>query len=186
MAKHDFDSRGQGAHASGKLAALDAGEDEEQQVGRFTREEITDAFERYQARGAEAGRTGDWNAWADQFTEDAVYVEHLYGEFHGREAIRAWITETMGTPPGNQMPEFPIEWWLIDEDRDRVVCWVWNRMEDPGDGSIHQEGNITLLDYAGNDQWSREEDIYNPAKFGVMLEGWNTARAAAGGARPSS
>ena len=61
------------------------------------------------------------------------------------------------------------------------MCWVWNRMEDPGDGSIHQEGNITLLDYAGDGLWSREEDIYNPARFGPMLERWAAARAAAGG-----
>jgi len=148
-------------------------------MGRFSTAEITEAFERYQQRAAEAGRSGDWNPWADQFTEDAVYVEHLYGEFHGREEIRSWITRTMGAPPGSEMPHFPIEWFLIDAERDRVVCWVWNRMEDPGDGSIHQEGNITLLDYAGNDQWSREEDIYNPARFGPMIEQWQAAKDSA-------
>lgn len=150
-------------------------------MARFSKEEIAAAFERFIAAAAEAGRTGDWNPWADLFTEDATYVEHHYGEFHGREEIRTWITATMGTPPGSLMPEFPVEWWLIDEDRDRVVFWVWNRMEDPGDGSVHQEGNITLLDYAGNDQWCREEDIYNPARFGALLKRWNAARAAAGG-----
>ena len=150
-------------------------------MGRFSQDEIEAAFVRYTEVAAEAGRSGDWNPWADLFTVDATYVEHLYGEFHGREAIRAWITETMATPPGSQMPEFPIEWHLIDPERDRVVCWVWNRMEDPGDGSIHQEGNITLLDYAGGGLWSREEDIYNPARFGPMLERWAAARAAAGG-----
>lgn len=155
-------------------------------MGRFSRDEIEAAFVRYQQRAADAGRTGDWNLWADQFTDDAVYVEHHYGEFHGREAIRAWIVETMATPPGSQMPEFPVEWWVIDEDRDRVVCWVWNRMEDPGDGSIHQEGNITLLDYAGDDQWSREEDIYNPMRFGTMLAGWQAAREACASSDPST
>ena len=145
-------------------------------MGRFSRQEITEAFERYQQRAAEAGRTGDWNPWADQFTEDATYVEHLYGEFHGREEIRAWITKTMSTPPGSQMPEFPVEWWLIDEDRDRVVCWIWNRMEDPGDGSLHQAYNFTLLKYAGGGKWSYEEDIYNPHHFGKMVEGWLEAK----------
>ena len=150
-------------------------------MGRFSRDEIEQAFGRFQEVAAEAGRTGDWNPWADQFTTDATYVEHLYGEFHGREEIRAWITRTMSEPPGSQMPEFPVEWWLIDEDRDRVVCWIWNRMEDPGDGSIHQEGNITLLDYAGDGLWRREEDIYNPARFATMLERWQSARDAAAG-----
>ena len=42
-----------------------------------------------------AGTSGDWNDWADLFTEDATYVEHGFGTFGGREAIRRWITETM-------------------------------------------------------------------------------------------
>jgi len=60
------------------------------------------------------------------------------------------------------MPEFPIEWYVIDEEKGWVVCQVWNRMEDPGDGSVHQEYNITILKYAGDGRWSSEEDVYNP------------------------
>ena len=61
-------------------------------MGQWTRDELERAFTAYQERGALAGRTGDWSQWADQFTEDAVYIEHLYGRFEGREAIRGWIT----------------------------------------------------------------------------------------------
>ena len=50
-----------------------------------------------------------------------------------------------------------------------MVCKVWNRMADPGDGSLHQEYNFTLLKYAGGGLWSYEEDIYNPAPFGEMV-----------------
>ena len=39
----------------------------------------------------------DWDAYADLFTEDAVYVEHELGTFEGREAIRAWLVPVMGT-----------------------------------------------------------------------------------------
>ena len=35
------------------------------------------------------------------------------------------------------------------------------------------------IDYAGNGQWSREEDIYNPANFGELLTNWQNAKAAA-------
>ena len=77
------------------------------------------------------------------------------------------------------MPEFPIEWYIIDEERGWVVCHVWNRMEDPGDGSIHQEYNFTLLKYAGDNRWSYEEDIYNPMRFGAMVAEWEAARKAA-------
>jgi hypothetical protein len=89
-------------------------------MGQFTRDELEEAFAAYQQAAATAGATADWAAWADQFTEDAVYVEHHYGRFDGREAIRAWITETMGTFPGNLMPEFPIDWYVVDEDKEDV------------------------------------------------------------------
>lgn len=141
-------------------------------MSRWSREELEEAFAQYQHAALRAGRSGDWSAWADQFTEDATYVEHHYGTMGGREAIRRWITETMSTWPGNEMPHFPIEWYLIDEERGWVVCQVWNRMNDPGDGSVHQAYNFTLLKYAGNGLWSYEEDIYNPASFASMVEAW--------------
>ena len=53
---------------------------------------------------------------------NATYVEHLYGTMQGREAIRSWITETMSTFPGSDMPEFPIGWSVIDEQRGWVIC----------------------------------------------------------------
>ena len=49
-------------------------------------------------------------------------------------------------------------------------------MVDPGDGSLHQEYNFTLLKYAGNGKFSYEEDIYNPAGFGKMVKGWLARR----------
>jgi ketosteroid isomerase-like protein len=148
-------------------------------MGQFTRDELEEAFAAYQQAAAVAGATGDWAGWADQFTDDATYVEHHYGRFEGREAIREWITETMGTFPGNLMPEFPIDWYVIDEDRGWIVCQVENRMADPGDGSIHQGANITILHYAGDGKWSYEEDVYNPAHFATMVRGWKDAKEAA-------
>jgi hypothetical protein len=147
-------------------------------MGKWTRAELEAAFEHYQHVALEAGTSGDWNAWADQFTEDATYVEHLYGTLGGREAIRAWITRTMSTEPNDQMKFFPMEWYMIDEERGWVVCQVWNRMVDPGDGSLHQAYNFTLLKYAGDRKWSYEEDIYNPKHFRTMIEGWFEAKKA--------
>ena len=142
-------------------------------MGRWSREELEEAFQHYQDVARAAGTSGDWGPFADVFTEDATYIEHHYGTLGGREAIRRWISSTMGTYPGNEMPHFPIEWYIIDEDRGWVVCQVWNRMADPGDGSLHQAYNFTLLKYAGNHQWSYEEDIYNPMSFGTMVKGWS-------------
>ena len=153
-------------------------------MGRWTRSELEEAFTRYQSAAADAGASGDWGPWADLFTEDAAYVEHLFGTFQGRDAIRSWITTTMSTYPGNSMPSFPIEWYVIDEERGWVVCQVWNRMADPGDGSIHQAYNFTLLKYAGDGLWSYEEDIYNPAEFAAMIAQWEARRKAIGSNDP--
>ena len=81
---------------------------------------------------------------------------------------------------GNVVPGVPIEWHTVDEARGWVICKVWNRLEDPGDGSVHQEYNLTVLHYAGDGQWSYEEDIYNPNEFGVMVGRYLKARRAAG------
>ena len=147
-------------------------------MGRFSRAELEVAFDNYRRLAREAGASGDWNAWADQFSEDATYIEHLFGTFGGREAIRRWITTTMAQPPNREMRFFPVEWYVIDEDKGWVVAQIWNRMADPGDGSLHQAYNFTLLKYAGNLQWSYEEDIYNPQPFQTMIRGWFAAKKA--------
>jgi hypothetical protein len=147
----------------------------------YTRAEMEAAFANYQSVAAEAAVANEWRAWADLFTEDAEYVEHHFGKFRGREDIFQWISSTMKTPPNDEMNAFPIEWYVIDEQKGWVVCCVQNRMRDPGDGSVHQEANWTLLKYAGNNQWSYEEDLYNPIEFGKMIEGWFAAKKAAEG-----
>ncbi|MFQ5416017.1 MAG: nuclear transport factor 2 family protein, partial [Myxococcota bacterium] len=72
-------------------------------MGRWSRAELEEAFAHYQRVALEAGTTGDWNPWAELFTEDATYVEHLFGTLGGREAIRRWITSTMAESPNDQM-----------------------------------------------------------------------------------
>ncbi|MDX6287725.1 MAG: hypothetical protein QOG53_3210 [Frankiales bacterium] len=143
----------------------------------YSRDELEQAFQHYQEVSAAAAAKQQWRAWADLFTEDAVYIEHHYGEMHGREQIFDWIQSTMNEPLAHEMNEFPIEWYVIDEQRGWVICQVWNRMKDPGDGSLHQAYNFTLLKYAGNNQWSYEEDIYNPAKFETMIGEWAAINA---------
>jgi hypothetical protein len=143
-------------------------------MGRWSRTEIEEAFDLYRRTALEAGTSGDWGPWADLFTEDATYVEHLFGTFGGREAIRRWITRTMAGQP--DMKYFPVEWYVIDEERGWLVAQIWNRMVDPGDGSLHQAYNYSLLKYAGGMKWSYEEDIYNPKHFQDMLQGWREAK----------
>ena len=149
-------------------------------MGKWSREEIEEAFENYQKVALEAFTSGNYGLWADLFTEDCTYVEHHWGRFGGREAVKKWITMLQSTPPLPEMKYFPIEWYVIDEDKGWVVCAIWNRMSDPGDGSIHQEQNWSLIKYAGNGKWKYEEDIYNPLRFMEMLERWQQARERTG------
>jgi ketosteroid isomerase-like protein len=66
---------------------------------RWSREELEEAFQRYQRAVIEVGKTWDWSGYADHFTEDAKYVEHAMGNMEGRENIREWIVSTMNTFP---------------------------------------------------------------------------------------
>ncbi len=144
-------------------------------MSRWTRAELEAAFEHYQEQVRRATASGDWSLFADLFTEDATYVEHAYGTFCGRDQIRDWAIETMTTPPGSWMTGFPPAWHVIDEERGRIVCDIRNLMPDPGDGSGHEAGNITILGYAGDNRFDYEEDVYNPAKFVQMLQDWGRA-----------
>jgi hypothetical protein len=149
-------------------------------VASFSRQEIEEAFQHFQEAADRSAKSLDWREWSECFTEDADYFEHHYGRMHGREAIYEWIQATMSEEPVNvNMRNFPIDWYVIDEEKGWVICSVWNEMNDPGDGSLHREYNWTILHYAGNGLFSYEEDMYNPMEFGAMMKGWMKAKKAA-------
>ncbi|MDF2824111.1 MAG: hypothetical protein K0R68_1519, partial [Mycobacterium sp.] len=67
--------------------------------------------------------------------------------------------------PGSYMTSFPSLWTVIDESTGRVICELDNPMRDPGDGTVISATNISIVTYAGDGKWSRQEDIYNPLRF---------------------
>ena len=144
----------------------------------FTRAELEREFEAYQERGRRAGQTGDWSPWADQFTEDAVYVEHLYGRFEGREAIRGWITVDDDPVPERPVHVVPVEWAMFDEARGWIVCEIQNRLNDLGDGEVYQAANLTKLHYAGDGHVELRGGRLQPRGDGRRREG--VARQATG------
>jgi len=122
----------------------------------FEREELEGAFRRYWQLGA-VGE--DWDAWCDTcFTEDVNYVERILGAKRGRETVRAWIKATMADY-GEIYTAY--EWHMID-DTGRVVVYMQNRRDNPEPGAppIDFPG-ITVLQYAGNGQFSLEEDFWS-------------------------
>ena len=147
-------------------------------MGQWSRDELQRAHDHYVEVAQEAGRSGDWRPWADMFTPDATYIEHHYGTFAGRDAIHAWIADTMAQWPNSEMKEFPHDWCVCDEARGWWICQIENRFRDPGDGSLHQAANITILHYAGDMQWSLEEDVYNPMNFAPVVKAWIDAERA--------
>jgi hypothetical protein len=149
---------------------------------RWSREELDRAHQHYVETAGRCAASGEWRDWADLFTADAVYLEHTFGTFQGPDEIYDWIAPLMAQWPNRAMNSFPHSWCVCDEERGWWICRIENRMQDPGDGSVHQAHNITVLHYAGDMKFSYEEDAYNPAAFGPMIEGWLEVYTAHGGA----
>ena len=75
--------------------------------------------------------------------------------------------------------DFPTRWFGIDGNR--VVFVAGNRLPDPTGGDAEYEfPACVVLHYAGDDQWSYEEDCYNPDEAPVVVADW----LAAGGELP--
>ena len=72
-------------------------------MGRWAKEELEEAFDKYQKAALKGAQSKDWSDWANCFTTDATYYEHHYGHFWGRERILNWITETMNQWPASEM-----------------------------------------------------------------------------------
>lgn len=138
----------------------------------FSRDELAAAFQTFEQTVARAAETRNWDIWVQHYTEDVEYVEHAAGTMHGRDEVRAWIHATMTTFPGNHMAAFPSLWSVIDEEGGRVICELDNPMVDPGDGTIISATNISIISYAGDGLWRRQEDIYNPLRFAAAALKW--------------
>ncbi len=138
----------------------------------FNPAEMQEALDRFAASADESAAKGDWSSWVANFTPDVHYVEHLYGEFHGRDAVLEWINSTMTAWPFDHMQFFPWDWYTIDAEQGWIVGQVQNRFVDPGDGKVYQAPNWTRLVYAGDGLFSSEEDVYNPSNFAPMVNDW--------------
>jgi hypothetical protein len=137
-----------------------------------SRGEIEDAFAEYQRRV----RAGDWAAWSDLFVDNAVYLEHEFGTFYGRAAIRDWIVEMMSDAAGMT---FPVEWHVIEDER--VIWYTWNQFPQlPGRAaSDFQFATVSILQYASGGRWASQEDLYNAKEAEAVAAEYMQAAAAA-------
>jgi hypothetical protein len=138
-------------------------------MGQFSRAELEEALAGYEAKVVVMSRTGDWSGFADLFTEDAVYIEHAYGVFHGREAIRTWIVDVMAPFPHMR---FPQDWVAYDEENDAIVIGIRNVLDHPTEPGVEFGfPNVSRLVYAGDGLFSSEEDVYNPVRDAPRVVG---------------
>jgi hypothetical protein len=76
---------------------------------------------------------------------------------HGRETVRKWIVPIM-----DRYREIytAYEWHVVDDECGRVVFYVQNRRDHPsGKGTCDFPG-VSIIEYAGNGKWKREEDYW--------------------------
>jgi ketosteroid isomerase-like protein len=135
----------------------------------FSHQELVEAHDHFMAMSQAAQQSGEWESYLGLFTEDALYIEHSLGTFHGRDEIRKWFIPAMTA--WAQM-SFPLQWRTFDEENGLVVFGVGNDLPDVDGNGPYSVDSWTLLQYAGNHQWCREEDIYNPDTMLTMLSRW--------------
>ncbi|HEY2775900.1 MAG TPA: nuclear transport factor 2 family protein [Candidatus Binatia bacterium] len=132
--------------------------------------EVEEAFRNYWRTGA-VGE--NWDAWADLFTEDALYVEHVLGNRNGREEIRQWIKPIMA-----QYGElYTVYEWHLADPSGRVVVYMQNRRDHPSGHGVLDFPGITILQYAGGGKWCLEEDYWAMPAAMRATEDYAAARA---------
>ena len=136
-------------------------------MGEDRSEEARAAYGRYvEAREKVQRGEARWSVLADEFfTDDAVYVDPVWGRAEGRAAITRFLDDSMAGLDGWTFPE---EWTMVDGDR--VVSFWWNRV--PGttpDGRPLQAPGVSILRYAGDGRFDYELDVLNMVEvFEVM------------------
>jgi hypothetical protein len=79
---------------------------------------------------------------------------------------------------------FPHDWYVIDGNRVIMYCWnIFVPLE--GMTGEYKFPVVTILEYAGNGQWSYEEDVYNAKEAEAALTRFLEDAAAAGHTPPA-
>ncbi|MDT5014839.1 MAG: hypothetical protein QOD39_999 [Mycobacterium sp.] len=116
----------------------------------------------------------DWHAWANLFTDGAIYFDHFYGTFTGPEEITAFLEGTMGAAP---QVYSPLLWYVIDGDR--VSYKVLNRADNPQPGGEPIDfPSFQFIEYAGDGKWRAEEDVWVLAEMKHFAKQYADAEAA--------
>jgi len=143
-------------------------------VPKFSRSEVEEQFAHFYNLGCVLE---DWTGWADLFTDDCHYVEHFWGELHGRDEVRTWIDPVMlGVPEIYTV----LEWYAIDDDK--VVWSLQNRRDnpDPNGPDYFDFAGLSVAWYAGDGRWAGEEDYWDVKGARSTAEAYAAACRATG------
>lgn len=112
---------------------------------------------------------GDWTEMAEAFTDDAVFVDPVYGRVEGRSAIAQLFAHAM---PGVDFT-FPVDFTAIAGDW-VVVKWRQVLPASRPDGRAYQQSAVSTLRYAGDGLFDYEEDLMNLAHVmeDIVASGW--------------
>ncbi|MCD2112887.1 nuclear transport factor 2 family protein [Rhodococcus rhodochrous] len=139
----------------------------------WSREELENAYQNWHATVNRAGSgEGSWRDFLELFTEDVVYHEQMAGVLEGRDGIWKWAEPSLAQFPGSHTVSFPEYFHVIDETNGTIVAKLDNVMSDPGDGSVWGAPHVSILTYAGNGRFSRQEDIYDVTSFLDLIKAW--------------
>ena len=119
----------------------------------------------------------NWAAWPDRLTPDVEYIEHVYGDMRGREAVRAWITGLMAQRADVKAV---LDWYVISGRR--LILNMTNRYYNPDpDGPPFDFPGLTVLGYAGDGLFGYQEDYWSQRLAKVAYTGWAAAVERLGG-----
>lgn len=150
--------------------------------GRYSREEIEDALQKFRDAVATAGRTNDWRHWGACLTTDTTLIDCEMGRLGKRDAVVREVERRMhqieGKQPYAYLNHFPIKEYVIDAGKDSVWAFMWARFRDPGDGSRHEAKMFLRMVYAGDGLWKEIETLYDPNALRRATKSWQKAVAA--------
>ena len=67
--------------------------------------------------------------------------------------------------------QFPVEWVMFDGNK--VAYYPWQVFPDPAGGdAVFRFGCVTIMHYAGNGLFCRQDDMYNPAEGQKVVMAW--------------
>ena len=136
--------------------------------------EVEEAFRQFWTVGS---LDENWAAWPDRLTEDVHYVERFFGEMHGREAVRAWITALMAE---RSDVHAVLDWYIVSGHR--VVLSMQNRYYSPVPGGAPYDfAGLTVLEYGGDGMFRYEEDYWDLAGAKACHAAFSAAVEQAGG-----